>query len=67
MTYYLDQSLYGVFRYLVIVFYHGDWECQEYLQAFSDLADKFRSIKAEVVGCSIDSSKGHLVWMKTDK
>jgi len=54
-------------RYLVIVFYHGDWECQEYLQAFSDLAEKFRSIKAEVVGCSIDSSKGHLVWMKTDK
>eukprot|EP00092_Neocalanus_flemingeri_P014114 GFUD01015223.1.p1 GENE.GFUD01015223.1~~GFUD01015223.1.p1 ORF type:complete len:513 (+),score=144.46 GFUD01015223.1:59-1597(+) len=54
-------------RYLVIVFYHGDWECQEYLQAFSDLQDKFRSVKAEVVGCSIDSSKGHLVWMKTDK
>jgi len=54
-------------RYLVIVFYHGDWECQEHLQAFSDLQDKFKSIKAEVVGCSIDSSKGHLVWMKSEK
>merc|ERR1719153_773804 len=54
-------------RYLVIVFYHGDWECQEYLQAFSDLQERFRSMKTEIVGCSIDSSKGHLVWMKTDK
>merc|ERR1719153_32625 len=54
-------------RYLVIVFYHGDWECQEYLQAFSDLQERFRSMKTEVVGCSVDSSKGHLVWMKTDK
>merc|ERR1719260_159477 len=54
-------------RYLVIVFYHGDWECQEYLQAFSDIQERFRSMKTEVVGCSVDSSKGHLVWMKTDK
>merc|ERR1719153_1397696 len=54
-------------RYLVIVLYHGDWECQEYLQAFSDLQERFRSMKTEVVGCSVDSSKGHLVWMKTDK
>jgi len=54
-------------RFLVIVFYHGDWECQEHLQAFSDLQEKFRGVKAEVVGCSVDSSKGHLVWMKTDK
>jgi len=54
-------------RFLVIVFYHGDWECQEYLQAFSDLQEKFKSIKCEVVGCSTDSSKGHLVWMKSDK
>ena len=55
------------FRFLVIVFYHGDWECQEHLQAFSDLQEKFRGVKAEVVGCSVDSSKGHMVWMKTDK
>jgi len=54
-------------RFLVIVFYHGDWECQEYLQAFSDLHERFQSIKTEVVGCSTDSSKGHLVWMKSDK
>jgi len=54
-------------RYLVILFYHGDWECQENLQAFSDLQERFRSMKTEVVGCSVDSSKGHLVWMKTDK
>merc|ERR1711892_925718 len=54
-------------RFLVIVFYHGDWGCQEYLQAFSDLQEKFKSIKCEVVGCSTDSSKGHLVWMKSDK
>merc|ERR1712183_1121250 len=54
-------------RYLVIVFYHGDWECQEYVQAFSDLQERFRNMKTEVVGCSVDSSKGHLVWMKSDK
>merc|ERR1719228_1216304 len=54
-------------RYLVIVFYHGDWECQEYLQAFSDLQDKFSSVEAEVVGCSTDSTKVHQCWIKTDR
>jgi len=54
-------------RFLVIVFYHGDWECQEYLQAFSDLHERFQSIQTDVVGCSTDGSKGHLVWMKSDK
>eukprot|EP00092_Neocalanus_flemingeri_P083675 GFUD01105042.1.p1 GENE.GFUD01105042.1~~GFUD01105042.1.p1 ORF type:complete len:496 (-),score=166.67 GFUD01105042.1:124-1611(-) len=54
-------------KFLVIVFYHGDWECQEYLQAFSDLQDKFRSVKAEVVGCSTDSTKVHQCWIKTDR
>jgi len=54
-------------RFLVIVFYHGDWECQESLQAFSDLQDRFRSIKAEVVGCSSDSSRAHMAWIKTEK
>merc|ERR1719153_1269075 len=54
-------------RYLVIVFYQGDWESQEYLQTFSDLQERFRSMKTEVVGCSVDSSKGHLVWIKTAK
>jgi len=54
-------------KFLVIVFYHGDWECQEYLQAFSDLQDKFSSVKAEVVGCSTDSTKVHQCWIKTDR
>ena len=60
-------SVYSVPRFLVIVFYHGDWECQEYLQAFSYIQERLRSMKIEVVGCSVDSSKGHLVWMKSDK
>jgi len=54
-------------RFLVIVFYQADWECQEYLQAFSDLQEQFRSVKAEVVGCSTDSSKVHQCWIKTDR
>merc|ERR1712128_274896 len=54
-------------KFLVIVFYHGDWECQEYLQAFSDLQTKFSSVKAEVVGCSTDSTKVHQCWIKTDR
>jgi len=54
-------------KYLVIVFYNGDWECQEYLQAFSDLQEKFRSVKAEVVACSTDSTKVHQCWIKTDR
>jgi len=54
-------------RFLVIVFYHGDWECQDNLQAFSDLHERFQSIQTDVVGCSTDGSKGHLVWMKSDK
>jgi len=54
-------------KFLVIVFYHGDWECQEYLQAFSDLQSKFSSVKAEVVGCSTDSTKVHQCWIKTDR
>jgi len=54
-------------RYLVIVFYQADWECQEYLQAFSDLQEHFRSVKVEVVGCSTDSTKVHKCWIKTDR
>ena len=54
-------------KFLVIVFYRGDWECQEYLQAFSDLQSKFSSVKAEVVGCSTDSTKVHQCWIKTDR
>jgi len=54
-------------KFLVIIFYHADWECQDYLQAFSDLHSKFVNVKAELVGCSTDSTKVHQCWIKTDK
>jgi len=53
-------------RFLALVFYHADWDCLEYLQAFADIGDKFKSARAEIVFCSTDSPKVHACWLKTE-
>lgn len=54
-------------RFLALVFYHADWDCLEYLEAFADIGDKFKSARAEVVFCSTDSPKVHACWLKTER
>jgi len=54
-------------RFLALVFYHADWDCLEYLQAFVDIGDQFKSARAEIVFCSTDSPKVHACWLKTDR
>jgi len=51
-------------KFLVIVFYKSNSSSKSFLAAFSDLADLFRSNKAEVVGCSNDSISDHSSWLK---
>ncbi|RKP06715.1 thioredoxin-like protein [Thamnocephalis sphaerospora] len=51
-------------RYLVMVFYPLDFTfvCPTELIAFSDRAEDFKKLGAEVVGVSVDSEYSHLAW-----
>merc|ERR1711974_489367 len=54
-------------KYLVLFFYPLDFTfvCPTEILAFSDRADEFRKINAEVVGVSVDSKYSHLAWINT--
>ena len=56
-------------RYLVIIFYSGDWEdsSQQLVLAFSDLEERFSQAGAAVVACSTDSARGHNSWLKAPR
>uniref|UniRef100_A0A4D5R9G2 thioredoxin-dependent peroxiredoxin n=1 Tax=Scolopendra viridis TaxID=118503 RepID=A0A4D5R9G2_SCOVI len=56
-------------KYLVLVFYPLDFTfvCPTEIIAFSDNADKFKQINAEVVAASIDSHFTHLAWVNTPR
>jgi len=54
-------------RFLVIVFYHADWDSGDLLQAFSDISDKYKNNKAEIVGCSTDPAESHACWVRADR
>lgn len=56
-------------KYLVFFFYPLDFTfvCPTEIIAFSDRADEFRKINAEVVGCSVDSHFTHLAWINTER
>ncbi|CAD5118891.1 DgyrCDS7565 [Dimorphilus gyrociliatus] len=56
-------------KYLVFFFYPLDFTfvCPTEIIAFSDRADEFRKIGAEVVGVSIDSQFTHLAWINTPR
>jgi len=54
-------------RFLVVVFYHADWDSADLLQAFCDLSEKFKSQKTEIVGCSTDPAESHAYWLRADR
>ena len=56
-------------RYLVIIFYSGDWEetSQRLVLAFSGLQERFGQAGAAVVACSTDSPRGHNSWLKAPR
>lgn len=56
-------------KYLVFFFYPLDFTfvCPTEIIAFSDRAEEFRKIGAEVVAASVDSHFTHLAWIKTPR
>jgi len=52
-------------RYVVLLFYTGDWECRENILAFQQLKHKYAEAGCEVFACSTDSTKVHNSWIKT--
>jgi len=56
-------------KYVVFFFYPLDFTfvCPTEIIAFSDRADEFRKIGAEVIGASVDSHFTHLAWIKTPR
>ncbi|KAJ3130823.1 peroxiredoxin [Physocladia obscura] len=51
-------------KWLVLFFYPLDFTfvCPTEIIAFSDRANEFRALNAEVVGASVDSKHSHLAW-----
>merc|ERR1712038_1631447 len=54
-------------RYLVVVFYRGDWKCGEVVEEFSNIKSQLASNGADVVCVSSDSTDTHAAWIKADK
>merc|ERR1711973_1026279 len=56
-------------KYVILFFYPLDFTfvCPTEIIAFSDRADEFRKIGAEVVAASVDSHFTHLAWTKTPR
>jgi len=52
-------------RYVVLLFYTGDWECRENILAFQHIKHKYAAAGCEVFACSSDSTKVHNSWIKT--
>lgn len=52
-------------KFVVLVFYPGDWESRDIIQAFDTMLDRFKKEKCEVFACSTDSSKAHFSWIRT--
>jgi len=56
-------------KYLVLFFYPADFTfvCPTEIIAFSDRAEEFRQLGAEVVACITDSLFSHLKWTELDR
>lgn len=56
-------------KWLVLFFYPLDFTfvCPTEIVAFSDAAEKFRAVGAEVLGVSVDSKFVHRAWIKTPR
>lgn len=61
------QDLQG--KYVVLFFYPLDFTfvCPTELHAFQQKYEEFKSLGAELVGCSRDSQFSHLAWLNTPK
>jgi peroxiredoxin (alkyl hydroperoxide reductase subunit C) len=51
-------------KWVVLFFYPLDFTfvCPTEITAFSDRADEFKKLGAEILGCSVDSKFSHLAW-----
>ncbi len=56
-------------KWLVLFFYPLDFTfvCPTEIIDFSERADEFKKLNAEVVGCSVDSEFTHLAWINTSR
>ena len=56
-------------KWLVLFFYPLDFTfvCPTEITAFSDSIEEFKKLKAEVLGCSVDSQFTHLAWINTPR
>lgn len=66
----------GAFKTISLDDYKGKWKvlffypldftfvCPTELVAYSDAAEKFKAIGAELIACSVDSAHSHLAWTK---
>jgi peroxiredoxin (alkyl hydroperoxide reductase subunit C) len=56
-------------KWLVLFFYPLDFTfvCPTEITAFSDRINDFKKLKAQVVGCSVDSHFSHLAWVETPR
>ncbi|XP_078588633.1 peroxiredoxin-like isoform X1 [Branchiostoma floridae x Branchiostoma japonicum] len=56
-------------KYVVLLFYPLDFTfvCPTEIIAFSEKAEEFQKLKAEVVGVSTDSHFSHLAWINTPR
>ncbi|KAF0975880.1 hypothetical protein FDP41_005207 [Naegleria fowleri] len=56
-------------KYVVLFFYPLDFTfvCPTEIIAFSEKAEEFRKIGAEVIGASVDSEFTHLAWTQTPR
>lgn len=56
-------------KWLVLFFYPLDWTfvCPTEIIAFSESADKFKTLNCQVAGVSIDSQFSHLAWINTSR
>ncbi len=54
-------------KWVYLFFYPFDFTfvCPTEIIAFSEAADKFKAINAQILGCSIDSHFTHLRWIET--
>jgi len=50
-------------KFLVIVFYRADWECEERVAALAGAAARLPG--TVLVGCSADSPAAHLAWQRS--
>jgi len=54
---------------VILFFYPLDFTfvCPTEILAFSDRADEFRKLDAEIIGASVDSKSSHLAWINTPR